>query len=658
MLNAQEKKIVEAGMAQGMSKEDIMKGIDNYRSSVRLNGPSAPVDTTKDFSSPLSKVAKETMSDFEDIGKDALNQFSQAGTNIVNKVTDPNKTVPEKIVGATSEAFRRGGRFIGSTYLNLAKMLLPQSWEDKIKEIGVGEVEKVKEYNKKYLEENKDTPGVQKFNEVVEKYKTDPNFKEAVDNAGGFVEGLGEILGTNKISPKTDVIDAVKNVRKLEPEFDVPYFQEAESTVSDAISKLKSYVPDRNKPKDVNVPSEEIDPSLEVKDKFRTELINNISVNVTNKTDQEAITTRLDKLIEQGEFQKAADEAKKASETAGGQTPLSQKVIDSAVNLGQKTAQKYRDITEGVTDRISQNLDRQALSENATLEVPKVEANIGEMYINAVSPGVKGKKQTVEGFNASTQQAVNAIKSITKNKKDLKFRDIETNEFIEGQLPTNLWEFGGAITHRKASVYQKVLESIGEAADKPVNTERIINAMEDIVNDPVYAGFPQIQKRAKNTLSQYMMQDYTPGQIERLIQLENDRLQAFYRGNGTQADAIVSAIVVNNLRDLLDEAVEQAGGEAVRDLKKEYGALKSIERDVVHRGIHNAQARKAGMVDMASIRNIGDFAQGMSGDLSALKRTGAEIAGQSFITALNDRDALIKRMFLVSDQAYSKMPNE
>lgn len=663
MLNPQEKQIVEAGTAAGMSKQQIMQGIAKYREQSRLSGPTAPI-VTKDFRSPVAKGVQavkefgvDALGDFKDIGEDATEQFDTAGKNIVKSVTDEKKTVPEKIVNVGSEMFRRGGRFIGSAYLNLAKMILPQSWEDKIKEAGVSTVEDVKKYHNQFIEENKDDPAVQKFQEVVQRYQTDPKFKEQVDNASGFVEGLAEILGTKKITPKTDVSTAVSKVRTLEPEFDVPYFREAETAVTDAIDKFKAF---RNAPKeiDVKVPEEAPDILPETKTEFRNELINNISVNVTNKTDQEAVISRLDKLIEQGEFQKAADEAKRASEVAGGTVPITQKVIDTAINLGQKTAQKYRDLTDGVTDRIAQNLDRQALNENATLEVPAVEANIGQMYVNAVSPGVKGKKQTVEGFNAASQQAVQAIRNITVNKKNLKFRDIETNEFIEGDLPTNLWEFGGAITNRKTEVYKEVLESIGEAADQPIDTQRIISAMEDIVEDPVYAGFPQIQSRAKNALSQYMMNDYTPNQIERLIQLENDRLQAFYRGNGTQGDAVVSAIVVNNLRDMLDEAVEAAGGEAVRDLKREYGALKSIERDVVHRGIHNAQARKAGMVDMTNIRNIGDFAQGMTGDLSALGRSAAEIAGQGFVKALNDRDALIKRMFLVADQTYSRISNE
>ena len=66
---------------------------------------------------------------------------------------------------------------------------------------------------------------------------------------------------------------------------------------------------------------------------------------------------------------------------------------------------------------------------------------------------------------------------------------------------------------------------------------------------------------------------------------------------------------------------------------------------------------ETGLVDMFGIRTIGDIAAGMSGDISALKQGAAQIAGEGFIKALNDRDALINRAFLVAEQAYTKSQN-
>lgn len=330
-------------------------------------------------------------------------------------------------------------------------------------------------------------------------------------------------------------------------------------------------------------------------------------------------------------------------------------IIDSAVLVGEKTTQMYRNVVDGATERITAKLDRDAVRKNTGIPLEQVDANIADMYINAVSPGVKGKKKSLQGITQNTESATRAVKAITKSRTDLQFRDIETNEIIKGELPSNLWEFGGAIVHQKSTTYKQVLEKLGKTSGQPIDPERINLAMQEIIDDPVYAGIPEVKKRADQALKQFSENEYSPAQIERLIQIENDRLQAFYRGSGSQADAIVSAIVANNLRDILDETVEAATGSGIKELKMQYGDLKAIERDVVHRALHNSQAREAGLVDMFSVRTIGDVALGAAGDLTALKAGAAQIAGESFIKALNDRDALINRMFLVSERAYGNL---
>jgi len=319
----------------------------------------------------------------------------------------------------------------------------------------------------------------------------------------------------------------------------------------------------------------------------------------------------------------------------------------------QRIVQTYRDLVEGATKRTIKILDRQALADTTGKPIKYVDNKISEMYVSAVSPGVKGKKKTIEGLTANKQDAVNAIKTITINRVQLKFRDIETNDVIEGALPSNLWEFSGAIINQKSQTYQQILEKIGAAANEPVDTTRIVDAMTEIIDNPIYANESAVINRAKQQLNKFFNNDYTPAQLEELIKLENDRLQAYYRGSGTQGDVVVSAIVANNLRDMLDEAVKSASGSGVSDLKRQYGSLKAIGNDVVHRAIHSQQAREAGLVDMFGIRTIGDVSAGLAGDLNALRRGAGQIAGEGFIKALNDRDAMINRMFMVAEQGYT-----
>jgi len=576
----EEQQIIDYAKANGKTPAQTKQAIAAFRAQNSTQTQQEPEKQT---------FGQDLKEDFLGIGENAVDQFSQATDNFQDIMEDDSRNVAEKAVGLGGEAFRRGGRFIGGTLVGGLKMLAPQGVEDKTAEALRGTGEQIVNQTKAQLEQLRQGSAQEQevaatVDRLINRYETDPKFKQNVDAAGGFAEGIAEILGGGAaVRGGKEAVQATTQLvptRSLTREFDSPYFRDSENAIAKGIQNTKIA----------------------------------------------------------------------AVDTARG---LSDKAIDAAVVGGQKVAQTYRDLVEGSTQRITANLDNKALRENSGLDLDDVEINLGDMYVNAVSPGVKGKKKTVEGIIENKQNAVKSVKNIVENKANLTFRDIETNNVVSGELPSNLWEFGGSVTHQKSQVYKEVLDRVGAAADEPVDTSRIVEAMTEIMDDPVYANETAITNRAQQALNKYLLTDYTPRQIEDLIQLENDRLQAFYRGSGTQADAIVSAIVANNLRDMLDEAVEAAGGQGVKELKQQYGALKSIEGDVIHRALHNSQAREAGLVDMFGIRTIGDVAAGAAGDLGALRRGAGQIAGEGFIKALNDRDALINRMFMVADQAYT-----
>jgi len=599
----QEQAIINAGKTKGKSPNEIKNALNKYRQQNPVKAttttPSVPASTT---TQPFMEEAKSDASQMDTGIDTAFQEGATERQRIRERVASGEITPARGTFQTLGKGLQSGFKAIGEATIGLGKMLLPQSVEDKIKEGAQGFGEKFVKYNvdfyNKLKEGNVDEKEIaQQIDTVVEKYKTDETFRDDVNAAGGFAEAIGSMFGLGTAKQ-------VFKARKLAPEIDTPYFQATENAVAEAIDNVN---------------------------KIKTATAQASKVDIPNVNTPKVDTTGTVPLSIQA---------------------LGQTAIDKALLGGQKIAETYRSVVENSTQRIASNFDRQALRDTLNKPLPEVEQTIGDMYVNAVSPGVKGKKQSLEGLTANKTSAVSAIKNLTESKPTLKFRDIETNEFIEGELPTNLWEFGGAIAHQKSQVYKQITEALQATGEVNIDTSRITDAMTDIIENPVYANETAIVNRARESLSKYMTTDYTPSQIEELIQLENDRLQAFYRGSGTQADAIVSAIVANNLRDMLDEAVESATGTGVKSLKNQYGNLKAIERDVVHRALHNAQAREAGLVDMFGIRTIGDVAAGAAGDLGALKRSAAQIAGESFIKALNDRDAMVNRMFLVAEQAY------
>lgn len=605
-LSNEEKQIVEFGKANGKTPLEVKTAIAKYRSQ--------STTTTSDMNTTTPSPTREAIQDAPSDIKETISGIGQTLKTGYDTVLNARAKVASGEITPGAGAIEAGGAtakaLITSPFQAIIGALkLPFSptsekkIADKVKEFAGGFMNKASDYNKRFEEKAISEGGtnaktVEQIRGLAEKYKTDPSFKSYVDGASDFAEAGAEVLGF-KGSGKVleEGVSLGNKARKLSSELDIPYFRETEDAVAGAIATTKK-----------------------LKESGQTPQITPTSI--------QALQPDKRSILDKG--------------------------IDTALMVGQKTVQTYRDLVDASQTRIVRNLDNQAIRENSALKLPEVEQNIAKMYTNAVSPGVKGKKVSTEGIVANQKQAVGAIKDITVNKSNVSFRDIETNQIVKGELPSNLWEFGGAVTSRKSQVYQDILKQIGKAADTPVDTSRIADAMYEIIENPVYAGESAILNRARQALDKYSLTDYTPAQLEELIKLENDKLQAFYRGQGTQGDAVVSALVANNLRDLLDEAVEAATGTTIRPLKSEYGNLAAIERDVVHRALHNAQARDAGLVDMFGIRTIGDLSAGLSGDIGALKRGASQIVGEGFIKALNDRDAMINRMFMVADQTYTK----
>ena len=593
-LSEQEKTILEFGKKNGKSLVETKAAIAKYRQE----NPQVTTPTTPEV--PVQTFGQDAEQDRMEMGQGIDKTLSEGTENrqrIRERVAEGEVTPVRGAFQTIGRGLQTGAKVIGESFMGLAKMALPQSVETRLKETIGADLATIADPAKReaFVERLKvsDSKIDNEAAQAMEELSTKYKTDETFRDDVNAAGGFAEAVGSML---GLNVAKTALKTRKLAPEIDTPYFQATESAVAEAIDNV-------NKIKTATAQAPKVD------------------------------TTGAVPLSVQA---------------------LGQTAIDKALLGGQKIAETYRNVVEDSTQRISANFDRQALQDNINKPLPEVEQKLGEMYVNAVSPGVKGKKQSLDGLVANKSSAVSAVKNLTESKSTLKFRDIETNEFIEGELPTNLWEFGGAISHQKSQVYKQITERLEATGNKTIDTERITDAMTDIIENPVYANEIAIVNRARESLSKYMTTDYTPAQIEELIQLENDRLQAFYRGAGTQADAIVSAIVANNLRDMLDEAVEAATGEGVKALKAKYGNLKAVERDVVHRALHNSQAREAGLVDMFGIRTIGDVAAGAAGDLGALKRGAAQIAGESFIKALNDRDAMVNRMFLVAEQAYKE----
>lgn len=93
---------------------------------------------------------------------------------------------------------------------------------------------------------------------------------------------------------------------------------------------------------------------------------------------------------------------------------------------------------------------------------------------------------------------------------------------------------------------------------------------------------------------------FSPSEAQEAIQHYNARLGNFYKQptrDGT-SEAAIEAMVANKLREGTDKAINEVTGRDYQDLKNAYGALRSIEKDVVHRALVQGRNVKGGLTGM------------------------------------------------------------
>jgi hypothetical protein len=81
-------------------------------------------------------------------------------------------------------------------------------------------------------------------------------------------------------------------------------------------------------------------------------------------------------------------------------------------------------------------------------------------------------------------------------------------------------------------------------------------------------------------------------------------------------------------------------------LKRSYGALKTIEKDVVHRSIVDARKNVKGLIDFSNMATASEFVGGVMSANPAMLGSAAAIQGTKwYLKRLNDPNRMVKNMF-------------
>lgn len=215
---------------------------------------------------------------------------------------------------------------------------------------------------------------------------------------------------------------------------------------------------------------------------------------------------------------------------------------------------------------------------------------------------------------------------------------------MEFKTPADLLE---GVKTAKGQVWDAIEQRMGPVAQLHADTSPVAQAMEGSISKRTQQQFPAqakaIQERAATYRNTMSLRD-----IENAIQDANDDLKNFYkRGSAgdspTSSDTAATEAEVKALRTLLDQKVEKLSGAGVADLKREYGALRDVERATARANAVATRQKGANLWEgLAALRAAGDFASGNL--LGAAKGAGTLAVGR-WLAKLRDPNFLIDQSF-------------
>ena len=303
--------------------------------------------------------------------------------------------------------------------------------------------------------------------------------------------------------------------------------------------------------------------------------------------------------------------------------------------------------------------------------VPKpTPESLAKKYSSVVQSGIeKGIRPTVSGkgtfsrASGAAAKAEDAVTEIINRKADLSLKN-DLGEVLQGELPKNLSQFADAIEQTKRNIYQEYNTMAQQSGQNGVvfNVKPIAEKLYDVASD--LKKNPQIRQYADSLSKEIMeLHGQPPEVIEARIADLNKSLKGFYEGRIGQAKAEVDASVASLMREQLDNDITSSIGPGYQDLKKRYGALASIEKEVNQRAIVSARANSKGLADLSDIFTGGEILSGaaslLTGNPAGAKGIISGLAGRYIkgsIKDANNADNVIKKMFSKAADIKAKIP--
>ena len=307
----------------------------------------------------------------------------------------------------------------------------------------------------------------------------------------------------------------------------------------------------------------------------------------------------------------------------------------------------------------------------------KSEAQINSAIIKNFEKGVKPLlpgKTTPTKLSKYRDDVVEGINTIKNNKKNLTYVDDGADQLIEpitGKSPETVQQFATAIEQTKKSIFAEY-DGLAKQAGKDglkIDTKPLASELDVVINNRAL----QLTNPGAITYARSLKDRFTKGletlepggsaktintaidaqTAQDVIQNFNKSLEAFYRNPNydNASHAAIDAMLVNKLRQSLDDGITGLTGVEYQSLKNQYGSLKAIERDVTKAALRDARKNIKGLIDFTDIFSGGQVVNGILSLNPAQIASGlTQKALAEFYKYLNNPNRAIKAMFEAAEE--------
>lgn len=281
-----------------------------------------------------------------------------------------------------------------------------------------------------------------------------------------------------------------------------------------------------------------------------------------------------------------------------------------------------------------------------------VESYVNRAYRNVVKPGRAGTTSAPQ-LDVQDWRILTAVDQVIANQPNLRLTDPGGN-VMQGQLPRSLRQFSEALDQTKGSIFRQYDQMAKDAGTQGLKVDLAPTAQKlyAIAGAPQVVDLhPEVGKYAADLANRMLARRfYSPAKAQDIIEALNTELQGFYRnpqpGSASRTAALAPA--ARELRESLDSAIANSPiGPGYQQLRHQYGALRSVEKDVAASVQREANKLPGGiggtLMDFASGEEL---LRGVIHLNPTAVATGVGLkAAKAWMKHINDPSAAITRIF-------------